>query len=294
VITRAGGKSLIVARTIRRLGGQAAVYGFLGGPVGQFIRDGCAALGLRDHHLSIAGDTRITQVLVESRTGQSTVVNEPGPVVGPEDAERLLSQLQADCQPGDLVVCTGSLPRGLPEDYHAQIVGRVAARGGRAVVDASGAALRLAVEARPWLVKPNLAEFRGLDGRHAAIAEAWSSAQAPAQLAAAMAVLVRRGIEHVIVTLGADGLIYTDRDHTLHVRSPRISVRNPTGSGDTFLAAFVWAQSRGTDLEATLRFAAAAGAANAARIEPDLDGPGEVEALLDQVQIRELRQAGTR
>jgi fructose-1-phosphate kinase PfkB-like protein len=45
------------------------------------------------------------------------------------------------------------------------------------------------------------------------------------------------------------------------------------------LAGFVTALAHGDDREAALRTGAAAGAANAARLEPDLSGPEEVAEL---------------
>lgn len=114
VISRPGGKGMIVARGVVRLGGRAALHGFVGGSVGEQISAGCRALGVADRHVSIDGETRVTTVIVDSATGASTVVNEPGPEVGPGDVDALADGLLEAVRPGDLVVCTGSLPRGAP------------------------------------------------------------------------------------------------------------------------------------------------------------------------------------
>lgn len=281
VLSLAGGKSLIVARAIRRLGGRATVYGFLGGWVGQFIRETCASLSLDDKHIEIGEETRITSVLVEPHRGRSTVINEPGPLVTAEQGETLLAKLAEDCKPGDLVVCTGSLPRGLPVSFHADAVQRVQARGARAAVDSSGLPLAAAVEHRPWLVKPNLAEFRELTGLPLA-------PDRPGDLIAAMRALIDRGVRQVILTLGADGLLFADGEQTLQVLPPRIAVRNPTGSGDTFLAGFVMAQAQGADVLTALRAGTAAAAVNASKIVPDIEGSEEAEMLLGEIQIDQL------
>jgi sugar/nucleoside kinase (ribokinase family) len=60
-------------------------------------------------------------------------------------------------------------------------------------------------------------------------------------------------------------------------------VVNATGSGDLMLAGFVTALAHGEDVETALRTGAAAGAANAARLEPDLSGPDEVRELRARV-----------
>jgi 1-phosphofructokinase family hexose kinase len=277
VLTRAGGKSLNLARAIRRLGLDVSVYGFLGGWTGTFVRDACAAHGLTDRHTTIAGETRISLVLVEPATGVSTVINEPGPVVTAPEAAALLDRLSADCRAGDIAVLSGSLARGLPVDFHAEIVRRGQAAGARVIVDTSGPALAAAVEARPWMVKPNLAEFAHLIGRDL-------RSDRPDAVLAEMRMLVDAGIETVVVTLGQHGLLYADAESALRVHSPRIVAKNPTGSGDILLAGFVAARAAGADVVAALRIGVSAAAASCARIEPDI-GPADALALLPQTLV---------
>lgn len=278
VLTRAGGKSLNLARAIRRLGLDVSVYGFLGGWTGTFIRDACAAHGLIDRHTTIAEDTRISLVLVEPATGVSTVINEPGPLVTAPEAAALLDRLSVDCRAGDIAVLSGSLARGLPVGFHADMVRRGQAAGARVIVDTSGPALAAAVEARPWMVKPNLAEFAHLTGREL-------HPDRPDAILAEMRTLVDAGIETVVVTLGRHGLLYADAERALRVHSPPVAAKNPTGSGDILLAGFVAARAAGADVVAALRIGVSAAAASCARIEPDIDGPADALALLPEALV---------
>lgn len=278
VLTRAGGKSLNLARAIRRLGLDVTVYGFLGGWTGTFIRDACAAHGLTDRHITIAGDTRISLVLVEPAVGLSTVINEPGPVVTAPEAAALLDRLSAECAAGDIAVLSGSLAPSLPVDFHAEMVRRGQAAGARVIVDTSGPALAAAVRARPWMVKPNLAEFAHLTGRDL-------RSDRPDAVLAEMRALVDAGVESVVVTLGQHGLLYADAERALRVHSPQVTAKNPTGSGDILLAGFVAARAAGADVVAALRIGVSAAAASCARIEPDIDGPTAALALLPQALV---------
>ncbi len=278
VLTRAGGKSLNLARAIRRLGLDVSVYGFLGGWTGTFIRGACAAHGLNDRHTTITGDTRISLVLVEPAIGVSTVINEPGPIVTAPEAAALLDDLSADCRAGDIAVLSGSLARGLPVGFHAEMVRRGQAAGARVIVDTSGPALAAAVEARPWMIKPNLTEFAQLTGRDL-------RSDRPDAVLAEMRTLVDAGIETVVVTLGQHGLLYADAEKALRVHSPRVNAKNPTGSGDILLAGFVAARAAGADVVAALRIGVSAAAASCARIEPDIDGPADALALLPQALV---------
>jgi fructose-1-phosphate kinase PfkB-like protein len=64
-----------------------------------------------------------------------------------------------------------------------------------------------------------------------------------------------------------------------------VDVRNPVGSGDCYLAALAHARLTGMALTDQLRYAAAAGAANAARIDIARIAPADIRALVDDVQI---------
>ena len=91
--------------------------------------------------MRIAGETRISPIMVESGTGRTTVVNEPGPTIRPEELAELEAQLERDVRRGDYVILTGSLPPGVPADFYADAVKRVQAVGAFAFVDTSGEAL---------------------------------------------------------------------------------------------------------------------------------------------------------
>ncbi|MGY2085366.1 1-phosphofructokinase family hexose kinase [Blastococcus sp. SYSU DS0539] len=271
VVSRPGGKGMIVARGVVRLGGRATVHGFVGGSVGAQISAGCRELGIEDRHVPIDGETRVSTVLVDSATGASTVINEPGPEVRPDEVDALVEGLLDAVRPGDLVVCTGSLPRGAPADLYARCVTALRGRGVLSVVDTSGPGLALAVRSGPDVLKVNEDELRadaGLTGPGEV-----------AELPTLMGRVLDAGVGAVVVTRGAAGLSYRSATEGWDVASPSVPVVNATGSGDMMLAGFVTSLARGDDRASALRTGAAAGAANAARLEPDLSGPDEVAEL---------------
>jgi len=277
VRARPGGKSLIVARTLRTLGAEVTLHGFLGGAVGGFIREGCVELGIDDRHTQIAGQTRITPVIVETATGRATVLNEPSPDITPQEAETFTRALVADAGAGDLVVLTGSLPGSLPIDFYGQLTDLLAARGARVLVDTSGPALARAVEHRPWMVKPNRDELAAITGTGELRDE---------EVLDAMRSLVAGGIGVVVVTLGADGLLAVTADDAFRLRVPPVaSVVNATGSGDMLLAGFVHGCARGDDVREALRLGATLSVANVATLEPVLDPAADLAGIAAAITI---------
>ena len=271
VVSRPGGKGMIVARGTVRLGGRAALHGFVGGSVGAQISAGCRDLGIDDRHVPIGSETRVNTVIVDRATGASTVINEPGPEVGAAEVDALVEGLLTAVRPGDVVVCTGSLPRGAPADLYARCVAALRGHGVRTVVDTSGPGLGHAIRSGPDVLKVNEEELRA-DGGLTGEGEA-------ADLDTLMGRALAAGVGAVVITRGAAGLSYRSVDEGWDVSSPAVRVVNATGSGDMMLAGFATSLAQGEDLPTALRTGAAAGAANARRLEPDLSGREEVLEL---------------
>lgn len=283
---RAGGKSFIVARALRRLGRPVAAYGFLGGATGRYLRDECVRLGIRDRHTRIDDDTRINTILVDQHTRLSTVINEPGPIVSPAEVAALTSAVAEDLRAGDLLILTGSLPRGAGDDFYASLIALARARDARTIVDADGAALVSAVAAAPWAVKCNLHEFRALAPDALTGETDLATGDDRSRLIAAMRSVVASGVELVIVTLGAEGLVAVTSAQVFHVEAAAVETKNATGSGDTFLAGFASSIAGGSELASALAFGAAAASANAAVLIPDIGPDPQLDELLARTRTR--------
>ncbi|WP_416900779.1 ribokinase [Micromonospora echinospora] len=89
-------------------------------------------------------------------------------------------------------------------------------------------------------------------------------------------------VPRAVLTLGADGAWYVDRDGTaVHVPAVEVDVVDSTAAGDAFTAALAVAWGEGRDLLDAVRWAAAAGAACTRRL-------GASVALPHRAEIDEL------
>ncbi len=155
------------------------------------------------------------------------------------------------------MVASGSLPRGVPEDFYAQVAAIAARRGQRFVLDTSGAPLRAAVggdQKTPIaLIKPSRGEFAGLTG---------AALEAPGALEKAALGLVRQGrIGLLAVTLGHEGALLAEPSGVLRLPALDVPVLGAVGAGDSFLAAMVLALARGEAPREAFAWGMAAGAA---------------------------------
>ncbi|WP_101847806.1 1-phosphofructokinase family hexose kinase [Zhihengliuella sp. ISTPL4] len=246
--SRAGGKGLNVARVAHAEGASVLALTTAGGAVGAEFAAELAASGVPHVLVPVAADTRRSIALVDETAGDTTIVNERG--VNPTDAEwgGLLAEI-VDRLPGAAVlVVSGSLPPGAPESLVPMLVAVGADARVPVIVDTSGPALLRAADAGATVLKPNAAELAEATGMDDPVEGARS--------------LLARGVELVLLSLGADGMLAVTADDFLHARLDEPLSGNPTGAGDAAVAACAVLAAEGErDPEAILRRATAWSAA---------------------------------
>lgn len=271
VLTEAGGKGLNVARVLRQLDVPVRVVGFLGGTVAPSIAHRVAQVGIEAEWVRIAGETRTCIIVADPHQAEQTVLNEPGPWVSPQEIDTLRQTLRSTLQPGDILAISGSTPPGVPQDFYAEIVRSFPLV--RVLVDARGPALHRALHEHPWAATPNLDEARtAVQG------------ETPHDIIRALHCFS----SHVLLTLGAQGILAHVPSGLYHVEAPHVPTRNAVGSGDACVAGFLAASQTGASPLQAVRLAAACGAANAARLEGSIGSRAEIEQLLTAVRVLQL------
>lgn len=69
----------------------------------------------------------------------------------------------------------------------------------------------------------------------------------------------KKGLDTVVISMGADGIIGYDRDGACHVSSLKTEVINTTGAGDACMAGFMYGQYQDRSFTDSVRLAVAAG-----------------------------------
>jgi 1-phosphofructokinase family hexose kinase len=271
-----GGKGFNVSRALLALGEASVAVGLVGGHAGRRLAEGLSALGVATELVELEGGETRTNVTVVA-PDRHVKVNEPGPVVGQAEEERLVARVRSLARAGDLWVLSGSLPPGARVELYGELVRILQGAGARALLDTSGPALAAGCAAAPFLVKPNAVEAAELTGL------TLSPIAAHRELLPA---IHRLGPAHVVLTLGAEGAILSDGMHAWRATPPSIDERNPIGAGDALLAGFAFGLARGFDLPEALRWGVAAGAAAASLPGTAAGDRALVERLAAGVVIR--------
>ncbi len=246
-----GGGGINVARVVSELGGDALAVVLSGGVTGQLLNKLLDRFGVHRHSIVTERGTRVSQTVYDRSTGEEYRFVPEGPTVAEYEWRAALMALET--LDGDWVVASGSLPRGVPEDFYVRAADVAARRGQHFVLDTSGAALRAALGHRLALIKPSLNELQRLVGR--ALPE-------PAAQEDAAAELVRSGAAAMVaLTLGEDGAVLATAEGTWRLPALDVVARGSVGAGDSFLAGMTLSLARSEPPRTAFAWGMATGAA---------------------------------
>ncbi len=249
----AGGKGVNVTKILRQFDYPVTAMGFLGGYSGRMIEDSLKQMGAICRFTPISEETRVsTNILAED--GYVTEILEPGPVITKQELNSFLEEYRSCIKECEVVVLSGSIPRGVEADIYKTLIQMAKQQGCKVFLDTSGEALRQGVEAAPNLIKPNQKELEYLVGKRITSRE---------ELIEEAGKLLQKGIEKVLISLGAKGLLYVDREGWLLQPACQVDVVNTVACGDTVVASYCMSVCEGKERSKALKCATALSAANA-------------------------------
>ena len=278
--THAAGKGVNVAQVLADLGHQLTVSGFLGEDNLQAFETLFAKRGFVDAFIRVPGETR-SNIKIAERDGRITDINGPGPMVDAAAQQALLDRLVQIAPGHDAVVVAGSLPRGVTAQWLRELIERLNQLGLKVALDTSGEALRAALQARPWLIKPNAEELA--DALGCEVVSRAAEVQAAAHLHA-------QGIDHVVISHGADGVNWFSVGSALHASPPKVSVASTVGAGDSLLAGMLHGLLSADTPEQTLRTATAIAALAVTQIGFGINDVAQLALLEQGVRVRPLTE----
>lgn len=272
-----GGGGINVARVLQRLGAHCVALYPAGGMNGHRLRQLLDQEQVLSQCLPIAGETRESFHVHETTSGRDFRFVLPGPALTPTEWQACLDRFSALAAAPSWLVASGSLPPGVPVDFHAQLTRLARTRGSRVVLDSSGPALAAALAEGAYLIKPSLRELRELTGL---------PLQTDTQrLTAARSIIAAGQAQIVALSLGEEGAMLVTAGQALRASAVPVKVASTIGAGDSFVGGLVWALSRQTDLAQAFRYAMGSAAAALLSAGTALCQPADVERLAREVIV---------
>lgn len=235
-----GGKGINTSRALKKLGieSKAALL------MGRENCDGFLSLareeGLSLLSVTVSGAIRENITVIEA-DGRETRLSGDFCIEG-SAADEIFAAVKNSVSPGDTVVFSGSLPKGVDKSDVTAFL--CSLKGVRLAVDSKSLGIDEIKQIKPWLVKPNEDEVK-----------AFGTSLEEAALA-----LRAAGCDGVLVSLGEGGAYFSGRE-SFYAPAPEIKAVSTVGAGDCAVAGFIFAALSGMSERDCTFYAVAAGSA---------------------------------
>lgn len=273
-----GGKGINVSRMLTMLGFPNTALCAGGEENLSMLRRLLEREGVRAEYLPVkqaAVRENLTLVLAD---GRILKVNRKGPALDAGLLQQFAGRLAEIASPDTGVVFAGSLPPGVTAGDYGNLIAEVRDRGIPVAVDTAAFSLEDYKKIRPFAVKPNRVELERIVRKKLQSAgEIQESAQ-----------LLAQWTEHVLVSLGGDGVLYITQDGCWKTTAPKVAVKSTVGAGDATLSGFLYGMGLGWTGPEALRFGTACGTASVCCDGTCFPHREQIQHILDQVGLSSL------
>lgn len=275
----AAGKGVNVSKVIHSLESSSVCLGFIAGQNGNYIKAQLDKLGIIHHFVEVNGETRENIKLIEENTGKTLELNETGPIITKQNVSDLYKMLDSLLKENDVLSVSGSVPLGLENTIYKEIINRYKEKGVVVVLDASNELFKVALEAKPHIIKPNKYELEKY------LKKPLNSYK---EMSLEAKRIIANGVQKVIISLGKDGALYIDSLHSFKVEVPLLKAKSTVGAGDSFVAGLCVGLSRFDNPEDLMRFASGVGSASCLTEGTNPGSLKDVLEIQEHIKIEEI------
>jgi len=247
--------------------------------------------GIPFHAIPVSEGVRINTTLTEP-DGTTTKINGLGAQIEPPTRRIIEETVVRLAANASWLVMAGSLPPGVPTGWYTELITTVRATHPDlpVAVDTSDAAMIALGEgfevAAPTLIKPNGMELGQLVDRDGEHLEAAAARGDFSPVIDAARVVVDRGVNEVLVTLGAAGAALVTAQGVWLATPPPVDVMSTVGAGDSSLAGYLMARAEGGSPADCLARAVAYG--TAATGLPGTTIPSPAQLNLEETHVHHI------
>lgn len=269
-----GGKGIMVSKLLKNLGADPINLGFIGGTTGEFIKTELTKLGIRHNFTNIKNDTRIN---IKIKSTKETEINAQGPIIYTSEINDFLTNFSS-LKKDDIVILSGSVPSSLNKDIYLDIIKILDERNINFTIDTNSDILLKALKYKPLLVKPNLSELEALFKCNIEYKDIPKYAN----------LLLDKGAKAVIISLGADGSMFFNKNFSLFSKALNGTLISSVGCGDSMVGGYTYSISTGLDEK--LAYKNAIACASATAFSDDIGTKQLIDSLLNKVILYDIKE----
>lgn len=268
-----GGKGVHVALASAEMQMEPVLFGFWGGPTGEWIQKECRKHGIKPKGIEVTGWNRNCYTFKSVNPDyDETEILGAGPFITDADEMMFYKHYKELVNNFDIVTMSGSWPKGASENGYRELIHL--SGNAKVFLDCTGQQFRHALDAHPYCIHLNASEATEL-----------LKTNNPMQAA----VELLQYCSMAAITAGKDGLyLAVETSDVIHANVEISECKGAVGSGDCLLAGLAIATNLGYNTEDTARLGVACGAANCLRDDLGMLYKEDVDQLFQKVQITHM------
>jgi 1-phosphofructokinase family hexose kinase len=250
-----GGKGINVYKVLDSLGVDVKTISLLGGETGEKISKLLQQYSGPKIVIPIEDDNRIYKLTVDKDKKIERILRNDVPRIKSNEMNRALDVIKKEIDDSEIIIISGSLPEVENLSYcpYQEIIKYCKDNEKFLILDTSGEPLKRNISLGPDLIKPNLEEFKELTD---------ISSDDVEDIIKESLKLLELGVKRILISLGAEGLLYIENKKVFLGKIQEISIENTIGAGDSLVAGYVYSLINKFSLEKSLMFAMAMAASN--------------------------------
>ena len=270
-----GGKGINVSTVLGNLGIENTALGFLAGFTGKEIVRRLEEMGVASDFIEIKEG--VSRINLKLKSIDGTEINGSGPVISPEDVEKLMEKLEKLGE-GDVLFLAGSISTSMPDDMYQKIMAKLDGKGVMIVVDATRDLLMNVLAYHPFLIKPNNHELGEIFDVELLTRES---------VVPYAKKLQEKGARNVLVSMAGEGAVLVAEDGSVYdAPAPKGELKNGVGAGDSMVAGFMAGWMEKQEYRHAFHMGVASGSASA--FSENLATKEEIAGVYQQV-VKEER-----
>lgn len=231
----------------------------------------------------IPGELRINVKIFDSSNKVMSEFNDKGTPVNECFQKLFLQEMESVFDSTDILILSGSVPPGISRNIYRILAQKAKEKGIKVIVDACGDLLIEALEAKPFLIKPNQSELKLTMHMQTETVE---------EIIQAANMVIRKGVDYVCVSRGAKGAVLISKEFVYLADALQVEVKGIQGAGDSMVAGICYAIKCGFPESEYLRYAVAAATGSLLHEGTELCEKGELLQLINQVKITKTKNGG--
>jgi 1-phosphofructokinase family hexose kinase len=272
----AGGKGINVSRQLKNLNVDNIAITFVGGSSGKEFKDFIHHEGIKSVIVRTEEATREALILIDESGKSLTTGFSANSKISSVEAEEFRVKLEKMIPNYEIIILSGSSPCSETDSIFPAAIEWGIKNDKIVICDTYGDHLKDCFAAGPTIIHNNVDEI--LNSLNLQL-------QSDDDKISFLNSLYGKNIKQAYLTDGAKPFFASNFDYHFRVEIPAVSMVDPTGSGDAFVAGLAYGWQNDLIFEDTLKTATALGAANAGTFDICNLSPGDYESLKGSVII---------